>query len=448
MEDSATKGRSADVRREAESGADSALLPTGARRDRLGSLRRHSARIVTDLYFTALVVLFGSVVVTNSVSLPSRVFHWGMLPLFAVCVLIPRLAGLPMSLLSAGHWLGRSTLLWVTMAYLGLLLLATALRADMPPEEGWTACRSVLWQAIDVGLFVAGTAYLTAIDRGFYRKFFLAAAALLTIYAAINLAEFVLQPLPAGTSSRLSAAFGTAGFGNATHVAPLLVLYAVAALGLAPTSRLTRSEWMLIAFALLFVVPATLLTQARGALLAAATGLILIAAAGSLRWRIALLATLALGATTLWVDVDVRTTLLDRGSSYRPDLWKVYIEMAWQQSRWIGFGLQRELLVTIDQSTFEQPHNTVVWAFLRGGIGAALACAFLLVGSLYWTAIYWRRTGNIAPLAALATLFVTAVTEIGFLPSDTGWLWLMFWLPLGLAAGAELRLKRPHLPMG
>jgi hypothetical protein len=435
------------VTSEAESGGvNSAPKPAGFGRDRLGSLRPHAERIVPDLYFAALVVLFGSVVVTNSLSLPSRVFHWGMLPLFAICVLIPRLAGLPMSLLGAAQWLARSVLLWATLAYLGFLLLATALRADVPPDQAWTAYRSSLWQAIDVALFVVATAYLAAIDGGFYRKFFLAGAALLTIYAAINLAEFALQPFATSwTSYRLSATFATAGFGNATHVAPLLVLYAVAALGLAPRSRLTRSEWMLIGLALLFLVPATLLTQARGALVAAATGLILIAAAGSLRWRIVMLATLALGAMTLWVDADVRTTLLGRGSSYRPDLWKVYIEMAWQQSRWIGFGLQRDLLVTIDQSTFEQPHNTVVWAFLRGGIGAALASIVLLAGSLYWTALYWRRTGNIAPLAALATLSVTAVTEIGFLPSDTGWLWLMFWLPLGLAAGAELRLKRQPL---
>ena len=183
-----------------------------------------------------------------------------------------------------------------------------------------------------------------------------------------------------------------------------------------------------------------LLTQARGSVLVFLAGAILIVALSRLRYKWRYLSLIVIVAVAFILSETVRHIVLQRGDSFRLALAQAYLGLAMAKP-WFGYGLGNEIVVTAQGLEFEQPHNMYVWAQVRGGIVAMVAALALMAAALFASFSFWCRGGNLAPFAVAAAMACTGFTEIGLLVTRFDWIWVTFWLPLGLAAGAELTLK-------
>lgn len=387
------------------------------------------------LLFAGFFVSAAAVVLTNNGLLPQRLLHQWVMPVFAVVLLISPWrdqngARHPLVALS------RSVILWASLAYVAMLLLSTILQ----PDAAGGVLRDPLKRAGDIVLFLSIVAYLVATYPRFLQRFMTGFAALLAVHAAINVAAFLHDPAMA--EYRLRGSFGTPLYVNATHLAPLYAIWSVAAVSLLANGALHRLEAAIVALSATILLPCVLLTQARGGMLAVAIGLLVIALLAKPRWRWTILGVIAV-AFLLAVSIEpLRLALFGRGDSFRVALATQYLQIAMDRP-WTGFGLVRPITLTMNNVVYEQPHNTLIWAQLRGGIPAALAAVVLLGGALLWSLRYWTRHRIAAPLIAVLLLAITSLTEIGFLVITYNWLWVVFWLPVGIAAGTELAMKLP-----
>ena len=303
------------------------------------------------LLFVSFFASVAAVVATNHGLLPQRLLHQGVMPVFAVILLISPWRGAN----RAQHPLpamSRSVILWACLAYVAMLLLSTFLQDD--------AARYVLLNLVkrsgDIVLFLSVAAYLVATYPRFLQRFMTGFAALLAVNAAINVAVFLQDPAMA--EYRLRGSFGTPLYINATHLAPLYAIWSVAAVSLSANGALNRLEAVIVAVSAAILLPAVLLTQARGGIVAVAIGLLVIAFLAKPRWRWTVVAALAAAALVALSIEPLRLGLFGRGDSFRIALAIQYLQIAMDRP-WTGFGLMRQITVTIHNLVYDQPHNTL-----------------------------------------------------------------------------------------
>ena len=87
-------------------------------------------------------------------------------------------------------------------------------------------------------------------------------------------------------------------------------------------------------------------------------------------------------------------------------------------------------------------HNLLISALVRGGLLSLAGMALMLGGGLYWSWTYARRSGDPIILAMMVAISVAGMFDYELLLKPTEWSWVAFWLPIGLAAGAELAVRR------
>ncbi len=390
------------------------------------------------LLFAVYVLSVASVILTNNVAAPEKILLWLVLPVFLAAIILPPDSTSPV-VRHPIRQLAGSVILWACLIYIVVTIVSTIASLGLQPADGRGIRLYIRWGA-ELALFLTVTAYLAATFPQFIKRFLLVMAVMLSINAAVNIVAFLQTPMIMFSAYRLSAVFGTPLYQNATHLAPLYAIYAMAMMGLAATQRLSGWQAWTLGVCTSVLLPGIAMTQARGPLGAiAATGIVIaLAAAPRWRWWIA-------GAAIVFCDVVLvvpllREALFERGGSFRIPLGTEYLRLA-EAYPWLGYGLDRSLRVEILGSAFEQPHNALVWAQLRGGVIATAAVLVMLGGSLYFAFRWWQQTRNVAPFIVVLALAVTAITEIGFLVYPYNWLWITFWLPVGIGAGAELLVK-------
>jgi hypothetical protein len=72
--------------------------------------------------------------------------------------------------------------------------------------------------------------------------------------------------------------------------------------------------------------------------------------------------------------------------------------------------------------------------------------AIMLGAGIYWSWTYARRFGEPVFLAMIVALGVAGLFDYELLLMLPDWSWVTFWLPIGLAAGAEIALRREGDP--
>ena len=122
---------------------------------------------------------------------------------------------------------------------------------------------------------------------------------------------------------------------------------------------------------------------------------------------------------------------------YRLEVWREFLLLIGDGR--LGYGSFSPAGITLHTGKFlDQAHNLVLSAWFRGGLASAPAMVLILVGGIYWSWRHHAATGDAAPLAMMTTIAIAGMFDYQLLVTYPNWPWVTFWLPFGLAAGAEM----------
>ncbi|MBD9502574.1 O-antigen ligase family protein [Pseudomonas sp. PDM17] len=129
-------------------------------------------------------------------------------------------------------------------------------------------------------------------------------------------------------------------------------------------------------------------------------------------------------------------TLLQRGYSYRPQIWSEALRQ-FQESPWFGHGLEHPIRIKLEDipDAFAEPHNIQLAVLICGGL-AGWALWTLMYGVALAYCIRERQCARVRGVSALLVFGLTAgMTEGGSFISRPKEHWFLIWIPLAMLAG-------------
>lgn len=136
-------------------------------------------------------------------------------------------------------------------------------------------------------------------------------------------------------------------------------------------------------------------------------------------------------------------TLLNRGLSYRPELWIDAIRQA-QDQLWLGGGYDSNYLFDISKvrGPLSDPHNVELAVLLELGL-IGLAIWLVMYSQALWRAFSNRTEANFQIASALMVYGIGAgLTEGGNFLSRPNESWFIIWIPLAICCA--LSINRRH----
>jgi O-antigen ligase len=337
-------------------------------------------------------------------------------------------------LLMAEHANTTSKLVWQPLAmsmvaYLGYLWLSGL----------WSESLTVGRLFEDFGKFVNILGFVAAVTilrqqrpdiLNWAEILFMAAA---SIIAAVAIARF-LWLINAGML-RLK------GFGTAENEVIAGMLFGVAAIFLIGKHLNSHGSQMLrwAGWSAVFIlIAAIVLTKSRGpiAALCVSLGVLCILDARYLR---PLLLTLGIAVAVLFstglVNLDA---LLERGFSYRLELWRLSVDLA-SQSPLLGHGAASKIsLVMADGAIWTFPHNVFLTVLVFGGI-IGLVLLVALMGMLFTFAWRARFSVDRVVLFLLVFGFVCGLTDRQIDLRNLSPEYVYFWYPAAILLGRSVK---------
>ncbi|WP_282356092.1 O-antigen ligase family protein [Pseudomonas sp. PS01303] len=161
------------------------------------------------------------------------------------------------------------------------------------------------------------------------------------------------------------------------------------------------------------------------------------------RRSLGLLAGLALSGVTVYVLFA--QMILERGDSYRLEIWQLVLRMI-AEHPWIGHGYSATLSVDPGIGVnFQEPHSFVLGVLYYVGIFGLLPWLFFILWSLLSS---WRQ--RVQPLLIVAsTLLIFGIgaglTEGGGIISRPKEHWFLLWIPLALIAALSINQRARRL---
>ena len=279
-----------------------------------------------------------------------------------------------------------------------------------------------------VFMMFAACALIACKDEQLLLKTLRIGAMLATLAALINLYFYFTSP---SAGERL---IGTGALRNpllTSHVLGFFCMYWIAAW----LTRSERHDWLPIVLALPLLA-ALLATGSRTPLLALAlTSLWMLPMIG--RRALYLVAALALASGICMVLAP--ELLLQRGLSFRPQLWNEAIHQA-SQHLWIGLGFDSQFAFNIEGVglTLSDPHNVELAVLLELGL-VGLCLWLLMYGLILLRCLQQRHQGKFQLASALVVYGLAAGMNEGsnFLsrPNES---WFLIWIPLSLVAALSI----------
>ncbi|HZH26506.1 MAG TPA: O-antigen ligase family protein [Azospirillaceae bacterium] len=220
-------------------------------------------------------------------------------------------------------------------------------------------------------------------------------------------------------------------------------LFAVILLGLvllaAPRARTTGMR-LLTAALIAGVTYGLVASETRGGLLGVAAGALIAVVLTVPRLLLPTAGTLAALAAGIWfIGPLIGADTVFRGDDYRIQIWQRAFELA-AQSPWLGHGFGTDYrLVMHDGVVFTSAHNILMSAQLFGGLPALLTLVALIVAGVVATAR--MRRDSMAPLAMFVAGLVAMSVDFRTVMRDLNPEWVLFWLPLAIALGHDLRRR-------
>ncbi len=292
-------------------------------------------------------------------------------------------------------------------------------------------------------LVFAAAAYLYASTRQFERlPHGLCLLWLVLAASAVSLAVyFIQQEFP----QRLR------GVGMLKHeILGSGVLITLWALALMDPKVRGRQHRPLVLAALLGVFVFVYLTQSRGPLLslAALCAVLALFAVPNRKQALVLAAVLALAGYACvrfgW-SLPLLDQMMDRGDSYRLDIWRSVVQTL--PDHWLfGQGVATEFAnseagAMARRATgleIEHPHNLWLSTLFYGGVLGAALLLGLVAGLLSRLRRLERESAGFA-LGVIAVVIALCMTDTHRLLSSPREIWVIFWLPLMMVAGATAR---------
>lgn len=220
----------------------------------------------------------------------------------------------------------------------------------------------------------------------------------------------------------------------------LVSIWMLSVIGQVPRSTIARLLVLVTAALLLYYI---LLTKSRGPLLAMPVVLALaLYTLQSKRWQIAvcILSVASLGfLCTTGIVTDSLKHIVERGGSYRLDIWRIYLNHAGDY--WLyGLGYATDLRqveitkqLIAEARSYHHPHNLLLTLFVTTGFIAPAIIGLLSV------AIVVKHTKNrivVWPaIAMLLCVIAVTVTDSYTLLSAPQEVWLFFWMPMAYLCG-------------
>ena len=132
-------------------------------------------------------------------------------------------------------------------------------------------------------------------------------------------------------------------------------------------------------------------------------------------------------------------SIFERGSSHRIDLWLNALKRI-LQAPLFGEGYFTDVNMKIENEILS-PHNLLLLIMVKSGIAGGGVFLLLVLTAFVHSYKFFKASGNWI-YVCLFVYFIVCMTfdsvHILYKPSLA---WLIFWLPVGLIAGEEIRLK-------
>lgn len=218
-------------------------------------------------------------------------------------------------------------------------------------------------------------------------------------------------------------------------------------LGHGMSRRISDRERAVTLIGSLLPLTIVLMTQSRGAMLGCVAGGVIASLALPPKISLAAYAIAGMAVAVIalafpsWVHL-----LFVRQDSFRLSLWAHYLELS-RAKPWLGYGLDYDVSYQLGSgTTIYTPHNILIAALVRGGLLGLVSLVVALAAALA-AAISAARRQWWLPLIVLVTALGLSSVDHELLPSTFSFYWYLFWLPLGLAAGAALAPTDPPVPL-
>ena len=251
--------------------------------------------------------------------------------------------------------------------------------------------------------------------------------------AAYALIDFALHHEP---DARL---VGSGALDNPLLSSHVFGLFCIAWLGWGMTASSRQSQLALIPLAVLLLT--LLATGSRTPILALAlaSGWLMICC-----WNKRALVLAVLGACgVLALLLIYPESLLNRGTSYRLEIWQLALEQIRLQP-WIGHGFDAHLAISIPGTnyTFSEPHSFFLGVLYYTGIIGALFWLFMH-GAALWAC--WQQRSDLYFIIAGALVVYglgAGLAEGGGILSRPKEHWFLTWIPLALVAALNIGRKK------
>ncbi|WP_420134697.1 O-antigen ligase family protein [Rhodopseudomonas sp.] len=328
---------------------------------------------------------------------------------------------------------------FIASALFLLLVLATSALGGETPAKILTLN---LRYAVAVLAFVTITAYLVRDDGDFLRMLFLVIGPVAALIAIRDVASFTGLSFKTLMTVRLEGVKGLTVYYNSNVIGMMFAMPCVGAAAVMASRSLKLWQYVMLAASVLVLLGAILLTGSRGSLIAAAVGIgVAIMLSEHRRLKLALIA-VAVVLVCVVMIAPFQSELLQRRDSLRLALWPIYLEMA-AEKPWLGYGLAFDTQRTLSSgNVVMNAHNIVLCALVRGGIFTALALIGIVLAALASGFRAWRSSGEVVALALLAACLTASSVDYEIVPTDLAYLYILFWLPVGVCLGAGLSAHR------
>ncbi|MFC4859991.1 O-antigen ligase family protein [Pseudomonas sp. MAHUQ-62] len=279
-----------------------------------------------------------------------------------------------------------------------------------------------------VFMLFACCALMALADRELFLRALRAGAAIASLAALVNLGIYAMSPPP---DWRLVGAGALRNPLLTSHVFGMFCAYWIAVW----LTRDIRRDWIPILLCLPLLV-ALMATGSRTPLMALALMSVwmLIMAPRRAAYLVAAGSVLAIASILLFPEL-----LLQRGVSFRPQIWADALGQATQQL-WLGYGYDSRFTFQAEGLgvSMSDPHNVELAVLLELG----------LVGLLFWLVMYgcglWRcfsqrqHSGFKIASAMLIYGLAAGLTEGSSFLSRPNESWFLIWIPLSLVAALSI----------
>ncbi|WP_322518121.1 O-antigen ligase family protein [Rhodopseudomonas palustris] len=335
----------------------------------------------------------------------------------------------------------RSGVFVAAAAFLLLIIGTSALGGETPAPM---LLKNLRYLAA-VLVFVVVVAQLVRSDGDFLRLLFLVLAPVAALAAIRDVVSFSGLSLETLLTVRLQGVKGLTVYYNSNVIGMMFAMPCVGAAAVMASRTLRRWQFAMLAVSVLILLFAIVLTGSRGSLIAATVGIGVSILSANWRLAAAIVALVAVAAAVALLT-PLAGELLQRRDSLRLTLWPVYLDMALLKP-WLGYGLAFDTQRTLpDGSVVMNGHNIFLCAAVRGGVLSVMALAGVVLASLISALRAWSRRREIVALALLATCLTATSVDYEIIPSDLGYLYILFWLPVGICLGAALATAQRGVP--